>query len=606
MIVRDLLIDFGARLNKSDLSKVDKQSQGFAAKTGGLMTTLLSLGFIKFFKDATIGVLSLASSVVENMNVMNAAFGENVGDVQAWAKSFGDAAGRNRYELEQMAGSLGAMLNPMLKSADAAADMSKKLTELAVDLGSFYNVADQDALVALRAGLVGETEPMRKFGVIMTEASMKAWMLENRIKGNIKTMSVADKTMLRYRYMLEQTSLANGDAIRTADSLANATKALKSKFMEMATDAGSKLIPFAGKVVYALSRVMTLFKQISADSKIVESAFAVLGAAAVALAIKMLLPFLPIILAIGALILVIDDLWTMFEGGESEIGKLIDWLWGPGSAQAAVTAVKQAFADFVAWMRTDGLAIWHEITAVIRNFIRAAAPYIKSFLVGIGDAFVWTLDNVIEPFFTWLIDSAIPAVADFVETAIPYIKFFLTVIGDGLGWVYDNILKPVFGFLVDTAIPIIGKVAKAIGEFFAPAVDNLIWFFEKLFGVVGKVIDEIGNFIDMVAEGVKAAADLFGIDLSTEPKSGIGGTRVGGGAAAFNKGVQAGSYLTTSIPLSAVGAGNYGGDEINQNVEIKFDNAQNISPERVGSNVEDVMKRVNKRALAALKQRKGS
>jgi len=601
MIVRDLLIEFGARLNKSDIEKADKAAQGFASKTGGIMATLLSLGFIKFFKDATFGILNLASSVVENMNVMNAAFGDGVDEVKAWAKEFGDAAGRNRYELEQMAGSLGAMLNPMLGDAGAAAELSKALTELAVDLGSFYNVADESALTALRAGLVGETEPMRKFGVIMTEASMKAWMLENRIKGNIKTMSVADKTMLRYRYMMDQTALAHGDAIKTADSLANASKALRAKFIEMATDAGAKLIPFAGKVVYALSRVVTWFKQVAADSKIVQSAFAVLGTAAAVLAIKMLAPFLPLILTIGALILIIDDLWTMFEGGESVIGSVIDWLWGPGSAQEAVAFVKQAFSDFVRWMKTDGLIIWEAIKLAIQDFVKAAAPYVKAFIRGIADGFTWLYENVMKPAGEfWLALGRI--IVDFVNSAIPYVKFFLTVIGDGLGWLYDNILKPVFGFLVDTAIPIIVRIAKAIGEFFAPAIKDLISFFEGLFDVVGYVIDEIAKFIDMVAEGVKSAADLFGFGFETGAK---GKSQVGSSIKA-PAGKQFGGSIPVNIPLSSIGSMNYGGDEINQTVELNFDRPQSITPERIGSNVEDAMKRVNKRALASLKQKKGS
>ncbi len=207
-----------------------------AAMTAGLATA--GYGFIKAASDAT-----------ETQNKFEVAFGSMAKDVDAWAVQTADAMGRSRFQMRNFAADTQAMLAPMVGSTEAAAEMSKNISKLAVDLGSFFNVADNDALIALRAGLVGESEPMRRFGVVLTDANVQAWALTQGLKINMEQMDQAGKVALRYAYIMDQTQMAQGDAVRTADSFANQSKALQGDLRNLAEEIGNELLPFAQSLV---------------------------------------------------------------------------------------------------------------------------------------------------------------------------------------------------------------------------------------------------------------------------------------------------------------------------------------------------------------------
>ena len=69
---------------------------------------------------------------------------------------------------------LGNMLVPMGIGRKKAAEMSKQLVELAADMASFNNASPEETLDALRSGLAGETEPLRKFGVFLNRRPRQA------------------------------------------------------------------------------------------------------------------------------------------------------------------------------------------------------------------------------------------------------------------------------------------------------------------------------------------------------------------------------------------------------------------------------------------------
>ena len=95
-------------------------------------------------------------------------------------------------------------------------DMSITLTELAADMASFYNVEQEDVAKSLQSIFTGETEPMRQYGIDLTNATVQQWALNNGIKANMSTMTNAEKTLLRYQYTLEASSAAAGDFARTS------------------------------------------------------------------------------------------------------------------------------------------------------------------------------------------------------------------------------------------------------------------------------------------------------------------------------------------------------------------------------------------------------
>src|SRR3546814_20116561 len=95
--------------------------------------------------------------------------------------------------------------------------MSQIFAQLAQDLVSFYNVDTETAIQKLRSGLSGESEPLRDFGVFLTEANVKAKALEMGLTGVGDELTEQAKILARYQLVLEATKNAQGDVARSEE-----------------------------------------------------------------------------------------------------------------------------------------------------------------------------------------------------------------------------------------------------------------------------------------------------------------------------------------------------------------------------------------------------
>ena len=128
------------------------------------------------------------------------------------------------------------------KGADSVAEMSIQLTQLAGDLASFYD-KDQEAVAkAMEAIWTGQTRAMRQFGIDLTQATLQEWALTQGIDANMKTMTQAEKTLLRYQYVMAHTTAAQGDFARTANTWANQVRMLRQNFALLGSTVGSVVI----------------------------------------------------------------------------------------------------------------------------------------------------------------------------------------------------------------------------------------------------------------------------------------------------------------------------------------------------------------------------
>lgn len=154
------------------------------------------------------------------------------------------------------------------------------------------------------------------------------------------------------------------------DRWRNATRALR-------TVIAGALIPVLTRVVVWISSTTKAFTQLLAGTKIVQTTFAVLGAAAAAFAVKMAIAFAPAILTIGAFvavvggsILLIEDLYQLFSGGESLIGRWLESFIGAGQTKALVDGIKNAVLDLggvLKFFGEVGTAIWRALQEVVRQ-----------------------------------------------------------------------------------------------------------------------------------------------------------------------------------------------------------------------------------------------
>ena len=139
---------------------------------------------------------------------------------------------------------------------DAASDMAIAVAGLSGDVASFYNVSQSVADTALQSIWTGETESLKRFGVVMTQANLKQFALNNGLDSNIEKMDQASLTMLRYQYVMSQFGLAQGDFARTSGSWANQVRILQEQWKQLLGIIGSGLVAVLTPVIQTPNKVI--------------------------------------------------------------------------------------------------------------------------------------------------------------------------------------------------------------------------------------------------------------------------------------------------------------------------------------------------------------
>ena len=178
-------------------------------------------------------------------------------EVEKFANSAVQNFGMSALTAKRMASTFMTMANSMGIAAKDGKNMSLQLTALAGDMASFYNVEQDVAQTALNSIFTGETESLKKFGIVLTEANLNAFALSRGITKSYNAMSQAEKVALRYLYVLKATANAQGDFARTSSSWANQVRILKEQWSQLIGILGKGLIAALTPIIKALNKLLS-------------------------------------------------------------------------------------------------------------------------------------------------------------------------------------------------------------------------------------------------------------------------------------------------------------------------------------------------------------
>jgi len=189
--------------------------------------------------------VNLASDLNEGLSRNIELFGDHAGEIEALAEGSAEALGLSRREVVNLAGDLGALFEAVGLNDAQAADYSATLVDLSADIASFNNLQGGAAEAAelLRAGLAGEAEPLRRLGVFLSAAAVESRALELGLADTASALTEADKVTARYNIILEQTTAAQGDFVRTSDGYANSVRVIEAAWEDTRTEIGEALLP---------------------------------------------------------------------------------------------------------------------------------------------------------------------------------------------------------------------------------------------------------------------------------------------------------------------------------------------------------------------------
>ena len=247
-----------------DNSGLKKGINGISGSFGGLKSVLGKIGAavgaafaVKQLVDFGKAAVELGSNVAEVQNVVDVAFGDMAYKIEAFADASIENYGMSRLSAKKTASTYMAMARGMGIAEEQASDMAIALTGLTGDVASFYNITQEEADTKLKSVFTGETETLKDLGVVMTQANLDAYALAKGIGRTTAQMNQQELVALRYRYVMEQLSLAQGDFARTSDSWANQTRILSEKWKEFMSIVGQALITVLTPVVKVLNSIVS-------------------------------------------------------------------------------------------------------------------------------------------------------------------------------------------------------------------------------------------------------------------------------------------------------------------------------------------------------------
>ena len=261
-----------ASLKKS----ADKTQSGITSTFKKLKTGIVALGIGKVIKDS----IQLGMDAIESDNLFEVSMGNMADSVRDWSEEVGNALGLSATEMRKNVGTIYNMTTSMGIAEDNALKMSKGITLLANDMASFYNLSTEEAFNKINAGITGETEPLKRLGILVDENTIKQVAYQQGIAETGTELTQQQKVLARYVAILQQTGNAQGDLGRTLDSPANQLRQLKSQVQNLGIAFGSFLTPmiqsvipyitaFTKVITYALNSLSKLlgFKNTSASNE---------------------------------------------------------------------------------------------------------------------------------------------------------------------------------------------------------------------------------------------------------------------------------------------------------------------------------------------------
>lgn len=146
-------------------------------------------------------------------------------------------------------------------TSDKAYVLSKNLTQLAYDEGSYWNKDVAETFTAMSSAISGEIEPIRRLGVDMSQARLQQELLALGFNKQVSSLSQADKAVLRYIAIMKQTANVQGNLAQTIQSPANQIKILKAQLDMLAKSVGSLLYPALKSILPPLIAAVQLIRE---------------------------------------------------------------------------------------------------------------------------------------------------------------------------------------------------------------------------------------------------------------------------------------------------------------------------------------------------------
>lgn len=239
-----------------DLKKVEEKATSAGRTIAGV--------FAQVFSAAAFGAgikksIDAASNLNETVSKTKVIFDEDAKAMEKMAETAARSMGMSKRAYLDAASGLKGLLDNMGMASDESTKWSQDMTQLGGDLASFFNTQPADAIYAISAALRGESEPIRRYNVQLSDMAIKQKAVEMGLYSGKGALDMHAKSQAALAVIMEQTTAAQGDFARTADGAANSQRIAAAVAENSAASLGQSFLPVYTRVVQIVTFLTEAF-----------------------------------------------------------------------------------------------------------------------------------------------------------------------------------------------------------------------------------------------------------------------------------------------------------------------------------------------------------
>lgn len=258
----------------SDSAKKNSQKNSISSLisdiSGMVIISRAAVRALSGIKNAVVDMTKEAVEFTETQNLFEVSMGKNMEGLNQYyerAVQFQDKLTEKLSANMEESMRYQALFNAMSKSMGVASDkayiLSENLVKMGYDLSSLYNIDPKAAMTKLRAGLTGQTKPLREIGIDITQTTLQSVADSLDLGVEVANLSQAEKVLLRYLAVLKQSSVAHGDFARTLSSPANQIRIFNAQITILKRNVGSlgsailyNIMPYVNAVIMVINKLV--------------------------------------------------------------------------------------------------------------------------------------------------------------------------------------------------------------------------------------------------------------------------------------------------------------------------------------------------------------
>ena len=557
-------VDFELLLNSNPFNKGLKNART-QIKSSGIENSLKNIGklalaafsvkaIVNFGKEC----ISLGSDLTEVQNVVDVTFGNLNTEVNKFAENAIDKFGLGQTVTKKYVGTFGAMSKAFGFSNQEALAMSETLTGLAGDVASFYNLSSDEAYTKLKSVFTGETETLKDLGVVMTQNALDQYALANGYGKTTAKMSEQEKVALRYKFVLDKLSLANGDFARTSDSWANQTRVLSLRFNELKATLGQGFINIFTPIVKGINLVLSKLQVLAnAFKSFTEMIFGNAGGENSSSPVSNLATDATnasnAVSGIGDSakkakkdllgLRGIDEINNLTTSSEDSSSSSND---NSSSSNGAVGSIDTSGLNLTDGIKQQVGNIESILNGVnfepLKQSFNNLKKAISYFGQGSGKILDGFYNNYLKPLGNYVISDALPHFLNSTANAMKSIDFdklknafdelwkslepFTENIGNGLLWFYDKVLLPLGTWTINDVLPSFLKILTGALDILNQAIEDIKpiwkWFWDNVLsplmtwtgGAIVDVLNGVGDALKWISDNEAAMSIIEGVAIA--------------------------------------------------------------------------------------------